>query len=138
MAYVSQERKAKLAPAIKAVCTKYGVKATLAVRHHSTLVINIKQGSIDFIKNYSAATESNRSGRPDFTPELDIKYIDVNPYWFHEHFTGTAKNFLTELFAAAKGTEWYDRSDAQTDYFDTAYYIDVNIGSWNKPYALVK
>jgi hypothetical protein len=64
--------------------------------------------------------------------------MDINPYWFHEHFDGSCKNFLTELFAAARGTEWYDRSDAMTDYFDTAYYIDVNVGSWNKPYALVK
>ena len=137
MAYVSQERKARLAPAIKAVCTKYGVKATLAVRHHSTLVINIKQGKLDFIGNYNAETLS-RYPVGDRRINLATDYIDVNPYWCHEHFTGTAKNFLTELFAAAKGTEWYDRSDAQTDYFDTAYYIDVNIGSWNKPYALVK
>jgi hypothetical protein len=137
MAYVSQERKAKLAPAIKAVCTKYGVKSSLAVRHHSTLVITIKQGTIDFIKNYNDESIA-RDPTGQRRLHLATDYIDVNPYWFHEHFTGTAKNFLTELFAAAKGTEWYDRSDAQTDYFDTAYYIDVNIGGWNKPYALVK
>jgi hypothetical protein len=33
-----------------------------------------------------------------------------------------------------RGSEWYDRSDVQTDYFDTAYYMDVNVGQWNKPY----
>jgi hypothetical protein len=21
------------------------------------------------------------------------------------------------------------------DYFDTAYYVDINIGKWNKPYV---
>lgn len=137
MAYVSQERKAKLAPAIKAVCTKYGVKASLAVRHHSTLVITIKQGAIDFIKNYNdESIARDPAGVRRINPATT--YIDVNPYWFQEHFTGTAKAFLTELFAAAKGTEWYDRSDAMTDYFDTAYYIDVNVGRWDKPYALVK
>lgn len=128
MAYVSQERKAKLAPAIKAVCTKYGVKATIAVRHHSTLVINIRQGKLDFIGNHNATLKPNERAAKD--------YIDVNPYWFHTHYTGEVLAFFTELYAAAKGNEWYDRSDAMTDYFDIAYYIDVNVGNWNKPYAL--
>jgi hypothetical protein len=135
MAWMNQERKAKLAPAIKAVCGKYGIKASLAVRNHSTLVINIKQGKLDFIGNYNAETLArDPSGARRLHMAKD--YLDVNPYWFQEHFTGRCKDFLTELYAAAKGTEWYDRSDAQTDYFDTAYYIDVNVGGWNKPYAL--
>jgi hypothetical protein len=52
MAYVSQDMKAKLAPTIKAICKKYGIKASIAVRHHSTLVLNVRQGSIKFIENY--------------------------------------------------------------------------------------
>jgi hypothetical protein len=136
MAYMNQERKAQLAPAIKAVLAKYDVKASLAVRHHSTLVINIKQGKLDFIGNYNAETLS----RPSQALRINLaeNYLHINPYWFHEHFTGRCKDFLTELYAAAKGNIWYDRSDAMTDYFDTAYYIDVNVGNWDKPYALVK
>ena len=53
MAYVSQELKAKLAPKIKAICKKYGVKASLAVRNHSVLCLNIKSGKIDFIGNFN-------------------------------------------------------------------------------------
>jgi hypothetical protein len=34
--------------------------------------------------------------------------------------------------------DWYDNSDAQTDYFEMAYYIEVNIGKWDKPYILAK
>lgn len=134
MAYMSQERKAKLAPAIKAVCTKYDVNASLAVHNHSTLVISIKEGKLDFIKNYNDESIARRTDLRQVNMAKD--HIDVNPYWFQEHFTGDCKAFLTELFAAAKGTEWYDRSDAMTDYFDTAYYIDVNVGRWNKPYTL--
>lgn len=51
MAYVSQEDKKELTPAIKAVLKKYNVKATIAVRNHSTLVVNIKEGYIDFAKD---------------------------------------------------------------------------------------
>ncbi len=133
MAYVSQERKAKLAPAIKAVCTKYGMKASLAVRNHSTLVINLTKGKLDLFGNSNRVCAAKYRER--FTP--DRNYMDVNPYWFHEHFDGEALAFITELFAAAKGTEWYDNSDAMTDYFDTAYYIDVNVGKWNKAYEII-
>ena len=137
MAYVSQETKAKLAPAIKAICNHYGVKASIAVRHHSTLVLNIKQGGIDFIGNY------NRTGiaksRPEHSPfRAAENSIDVNTYWYHEHFSGVAKTFLTEIIAAMKGPEFFDHSDIQSDYFHLSHYIDINIGQWNKPYALVK
>ena len=54
MAYMSQENKASKAPKIAAICKQFGVKATLAVRHHSTLVLNISSGPIDFISNYNA------------------------------------------------------------------------------------
>jgi len=42
------------------------------------------------------------------------------------------------LIDAMKGNKWYDRSDIQTDYFDIAYYIDINVGQWNKDYILEK
>jgi hypothetical protein len=136
MAYVSQERKAQLAPQIKAICKRYGVKATLAVRHHSTLVLNIKSGSIDFIGNFNATIQDrDPSGHRHINPANDS--IDVNPYWYHEHFTGEAKEFLTKVIDAMNAGN-HDRSDIQTDYFDVGWYIDVNVGRWNRPYALEK
>ena len=133
MAYVSQELKAKLAPTIKAICKKYNIKASLAVRNHSTLVLNVKQGDIDFIGNWNASLIN----RNITTNPYDIDYIQVNPYWYHEHFTDKAKEFLSEVIPAMNAGNW-DKSDIQTDYFNVGWYIDVNIGQWNKPYALVK
>ena len=50
---------------------------------------------------------------------------------------GKAKQFLSEVITAMhKGN--HDNSDIMTDYFDVGWYIDVNIGKWNQPYALVK
>ena len=48
MAYVSQEKKAELAPKIKEVLKKYNMKGSIAVRHHSTLVVNIASGPLEF------------------------------------------------------------------------------------------
>ena len=61
--------------------------------------------------------------------------LDVNPYWYHEHFDGKAKKFLSEVIPAMnKGN--HDNSDIQTDYFDVGWYVDVNVGKWDKPYVL--
>lgn len=121
MAYMNQERKKMLAPAIKSVLKKYKVKGTIAVNHHSTLVVNLKSGAVDFKKDYIG--DNNH-------------HYQINPYWYETHYNGNAKNFLTELIAAMKGDIWFDKSDPMTDYFNTAYYIDVNVGAWNKEYEV--
>lgn len=135
MAYVSQALKAQLAPGIKAICKKYGVKASIAVRHHSTLVLNIKQGPIDFFSSYNKKMESIRSGNGyEFVPET--KHIEVNEYHYDKHFSGVALEFVDEIVAAMNIGN-HDRSNIQTDYFDVGFYTDINIGTWNKPYAVV-
>jgi hypothetical protein len=123
-----------MAPKIKAVLKKYGVKGSLAVRNHSTLVLNVKSGKINFVDNFnSVCTNTHHIKARGFDPAKDN--ISVNPYWFHEHFDGKAKAFLTEVLAAMNVGN-HDRSDIQTDYFDVGWYVDVNIGNWNKPYTL--
>jgi hypothetical protein len=123
MAYMSQEKKAKIAPVIKAICKKYGVKASLAVNNHSTLVLNVKSGSIDFIKDYGDEESAAKFG------------IQVNPYHYKSHFTGKSVKFLSEVIPAMNAGN-HDNSDAMIDYFDVGWYVDVNIGKWNKPYIL--
>lgn len=136
MAYVSQEMKAKLTPTIRAICKKYNVKASIAVRNHSTLVLNVRQGNIDFIGNFND-TIAERDPTGNRHINRATKNIQVNTYWYQEHFTGRAKNFLTEVITAMNNGN-HDRSDIQTDYFDVGWYVDVNIGKWDKPYALEK
>ena len=139
MAYVSQDLKAKLAPTIKAICKKYGVKASLAVRNHSTLCLNIKSGKIDFIENFIERDAGVMSGRKMAPEQVDYlrknRSLDVNVYWYKEHFTGKALKFLQEVIPAMNNGN-HDNSDIQTDYFDVGWYIDVNIGRWNKPYTV--
>lgn len=136
MAYMDQERKQKLAPAIKAVFKKYGVKGTIAVRSRSTLVVTISQGKIDFIKNYNEVNAAKP--RPLHLPFHPAEgSLDVNHYWYHEHFSGEALAFLQELIPAMNVGN-HDRSDITVDLFDVGWYIDVRIGRWNKPYALIK
>lgn len=117
MAYISQKDKAELAPGIRAVLAKYGMKGTIAIKHHFSLVVNVQSGPLDF-------THSHGDG-----------YTQVNTYHIDRHYSGDVRQFLNELVVAMKGTKWFDKSDIQSDYFHTAYYIDINIGRWNKPYV---
>ena len=140
MAWMNQKRKAKIATAIKPILAKYGLKGSLSVRNHSTICLTVKSGKIDFIENYINTDHNTWSGKMDQRTIDSIRKsqsLDVKPYWFHEHFSGDAKDFLSEAFQALKAADWYDESDAQTDYFNTAYYVDLNIGKWNKPYQVV-
>jgi hypothetical protein len=136
MAYMNQERKQKIAQALKPILAKYKVKGSLSVRNHMSIVLTLKSGAIDFIGN------SNRvCGNDFYQVQRGFKptttgHVQVNPYWFQDHYDGDAKAFLTEAFKALKAADWYDESDAQTDYFNTAYYVDVNIGKWNKSYIV--
>ena len=66
-------------------------------------------------------------------------YSQVNQY--HLHQVGKHEIFfkrILEIMKTAPAKGWYDNSDSMTDYFDTAYYLNLEIGSWNKPYQQVK
>ena len=132
MAYMSQERKAQIAPVVKAILKKYNVKGSLSVSNHSTLCLTIKSGPIDFIENYLG---TSRSTSADYVRKSGS--LQVNTYWVQDHFTDDAKAFLTEVVAAMNGGNW-DKSDVQSDYFNVGWYVDVSIGNWTKPYVLVK
>ena len=137
MAYMSQEKKVKIAPKIKAILAKYKVKGSLAVRNHMTLCLNLKSGSIDFIANSNKVCSNNHyQVASGFKPSTS-GYDQVNPYHFKDHYDGKALAFMQEVFHAMNDGN-HDRSDIQSDYFDVGWYVDVNIGKWNKPYLLAK
>jgi hypothetical protein len=134
MAYMSQEKKTALAPGIKAVLKKYGMKGTISVDNHSTLVCTVSEGPLDVIGNMYeiAMTKPETFYARDKAPKP--LSIEVNPYWISENYSGKVLAFVQALKDAMQGPDWYDRSDIQTDYFDTAWYICINIGKWNKPF----
>lgn len=98
--------------------------------------VTIKQGPVDFIQNYNETVAQRpgefRGGSPA------EKSLQINQFWFQEHFTGQAKDTIEtvlDIIKTAPSRKWYDKSDAMTDYFDTAYYIHLNVGEWNQPYV---
>lgn len=118
MAHMTQELKKSLAPAIKAVLKKYGVKASLSVNHHSALAVNIKSSAIDFDLG-------------------DRENVLVGEAYIELNYMGVARTFLLEL-RDAMNVGNHNNSDCMTDYFDVGWYVDINIGNWGRPYIQVK
>ena len=136
MAYISQEKKKELAPAIKAVLKKYGMKGTIGINHHSSLVVNLKEGVLDLLGDAQKHNDkvAEQRGQKSY-PVGD--HLQVNTYYADEWaIDEKISNFYEELIGAMKGTGWYNKSDAMSDYFDIAYYLDVNVGKWDKGYVL--
>ena len=97
------------------------MKGSIAVNNHSTLVVNLKSG-VSTSRKITMVKVSSLSDQPVLVPRS---------------LRGCAKSFLTELLAAMKPEDvWFDNSDPMTDYFHTAYYVDVNIGRWNQQYEV--
>lgn len=131
MAYMDQQKKKELAPGIKAVLKKYGMKGTIGVRNHMVLVVNIKSGKLDILGNY---VENNEEAVKKYEKSYPT-YMQVNEYAINEWYSGKVRDFLNEL-KTAMNVGNYDNSDIQSDYFCRGFYTDINIGQWDKPYIL--
>jgi len=135
MAYMNQERKAvikaNLDKALKGTGVKYSLKCS-----NLSITCTIKSAPVDFIAN------SNETCGADFYQKSrgfqtnTTGYDQVNHYHYRDHYSGKAKELMTKIVTAIYSGDYYDRSDAQTDYFDTAYYAHINIGKWDKPFVV--
>ena len=132
MAYMNQDKKRVIKAALDKVTKPLGIKYSLRVRNHSAIVCTITAAPIDFMGNFKAVTGDifkTLSGK-------DPDYLPVNPYWYQDHFSGKPREVIGQLIDALKAAGYYDNSNAQIDYFDTAYYYDLNIGAYDKPFKL--
>ena len=134
MAYVSQEMKRAKAPAIKAVLAKYGMKGTISVDNHSSLVVTLKEGVLDLIGEANRSNKEYAERRNERFYPVEGNY-SVNTYWIDENYKGKIRSFFKELLAAMRGDDWFDNSNSQIDYFHIAFYTDIHVGRWNKPYV---
>lgn len=135
MAYISQAEKQAIAPAVKNILKRFGVKGTLSIHQSSTIHLTLTSGGIDFIGSANRRNKERALARGE-TAYVVKDSMDVNVYWIDDHFDGVAAEFLNQAVAALKGEGWFDHSDIQTDYFHKKHYVSISVGKWNKPYIL--
>lgn len=132
MAYVSQEKKVKIAAALKA-CVPAGWKYSLAVRHHSTIVLTIYQAPVDLVAIANERNAQLAQFRGD-APYTIKGYFDFRHHGFDAAQWGAA-GVVLEAIIDALNTDNYDRSDTMTDYFNVGHYVDINIGRFDKHFV---
>lgn len=125
MAYMNQEKKAEIAAALKLVVPQ-GWKYSLSVRNHSTIVMTITAAPFDIM----AARVINEHN-------ANTQYCDVNTHHHERQFNDECLTETIGVFLDALNNGNHDRSDTQTDYFDVGWYVDMNIGTWDRPFKYV-
>jgi hypothetical protein len=125
MAYMNQEKKAKIKAVLEVVFAKHGLKGSLKVQNHSTIVCTLFRGKVDFI----GGAIDNR------TKEYLKEGSSINLYHYEKAFSPEIIPVIAEIHAALN-LDNHDRSDIMTDYFDVGHYVTLNIGAYNKPYQL--
>jgi hypothetical protein len=129
MAYIS----AQDVKAIRAELKEKFPKWKFSVRKGSgslSVDVNIMQGTESFDDQFS-------NGR---------RYAQVNQYWIADHFKDSSERQAIEMIneimhnapGRAGGKQYFDESDAMTDYFHTAFYTHLSIGKWDQDYACIE
>ena len=116
MAYITSGEVKQIREKLKKEFPK--IKFSVTRDRHTCIDVSILKSDIDF---------------------SDIKhdgYFTVNEYYLHE-YPEHHKNLFTKIIDIIKNgsdRKWFDKSDIMTDYFHTAFYFDLNIGKYGKPY----
>ena len=128
MAYISAEDVKAVRKELKAAYPKYKFSVRKGAGSHSLRVT--------LLKGPRALSDITATGHSSVN-QYHLYQVGKHEIFFKRileiMMTAPARG---EGFWANKG--WYDNSDSMTDYFDTAYYMSLDIGSWNKPYEFVR
>jgi hypothetical protein len=138
MAYVSKELKAKAAAGLKKALKDVKIKYSLSGKNNSNLRITIQACEIDFISNFNEVLVKDRrvsSWGGEILPRTGD--LDVNPHWMDSHFDGKALEILQVIKQELLTDEYYNDSDARSDYFHQSHYIEICIGTYDKPFVVL-
>ena len=123
MAYISAEDVQAIRAELKAAFPKW--KFSVRKDNSLAVAVTILKGTCSF------------EGKTD---------AQVNEYWIDSHWTDAEDRMALEKVSEimhnapgrAGGKVFFDHSDAQTDYFHTAFYTHLSIGQWDKAYECVE
>lgn len=141
MAWVQKETVTKVREALKVLNKEYGMKTSVSGTNSSSLKVRITSGKIDFVKNRLDMLEGDMRYSEEEKANHRLYLVkfnsgmQVNHYWLDTAFSGVALEYLEKVKAIMSVDHW-DKSDIQSDYFHCAYYMNIDIGKWDKPYEV--
>ena len=120
MAWIKTEHVKQIREALKEKFPE--IKFSVRKEHGSSVHVKIMKSPYDF-------SYLNRF-RPDCHTPINRYHIPEGPH----------KNLFEEILEVilfGSSRKFYDNSDAQIDYFDTAFYVNMGIGDWGKGYEMI-
>lgn len=119
MAYIRKEevaeKRAKLKEAFPA---KDGWKLSVTRQHSSTISVVVMEAPYQMLEQPEQGNET------------------VNYYYIKEHFGNTRKaNDLSKIYDIINAGN-FDDSDPMSDYFHVGFYVNLDIGKWDKAFKV--
>jgi len=129
MAYISTEEVRAIRKELKN--TFPSMRFSVRKRYHLGVTVSILSGDRDFsdieIRNFITDEVIPFSGY------MQINHYHLYKYGKHEEFFQKIVDVIKTAPAQVPGGKaWYDNSDVMSDYFNTAFYFDIEIGNKNQ------
>ena len=128
MAYITTEDVKAIREELKAAFP--AMRFSVRRDHYSAVIVSIMKGPKELETLFADDEYSVKS-----------RYQQLNH--FHPHMYGEHEDLITKISeithnapGRAGGSEYFDKSDSMTDYFHTAFYVNIHIGKWNKPFEV--
>ena len=120
MAYITQVEKKVIGDALKVALKGYPtLKYSLSIQNRSHITCKITKG-------------------PKFLDPESKGSFSVNHYYIDENYKDNKEAAkVLNLIKDCLHIGHFDHSDTQSDYFDCAWYISIEIGAWAKRYEVV-
>jgi len=140
MAYINKEDVKAIRVALKKAYPN--IKFSVRKDHHSSVQVTLVSGDIDFYDGSLDFFDRYSQKIAPFPGSAQINHYHTDYYGIHKPLFDNLLEIIKTAPVKGEGYHknkgWFDESDIMTDYFHTAYYINISVGSWNKNYETTK
>ncbi len=144
MAYISKDEVKQVRESLKKAFGKR-FKFSVIRRDAMCVCVSIMEGDIenwaDHIahnEDYSLLDAHQIQSRKYVRESIRRGHHQINEFYISENWKGEGRKVLEKILECCQvGEGMYNRNagDMGADYPDYTYFIEINIGKWNKPYT---
>ena len=117
MAYMNKEHAREIRNNLKKEFPNF--KFSVKINHHSSISISLMKSPLNFDQDIALS---------------GFGYIQLNHYYLERY---SHSDILKRIKDIVNEKNW-DESNIQFDHFDVGFYVNMNIGQYDKPYIYSK